>query len=97
MELDRTEMSRLMLPMLCERLGADPSDVLHAAAHRWRYAHVKRPFDELFLRDHAGTIFAGGDWCGDAMVETAWSSGNAIAEAVLELEGAEPQSLFQGG
>jgi renalase len=72
-----------MLPLLCERLGADPGAVRHAAAHRWRYAKVAAPLGRPFARDPSGTLHAGGDWCLDARVEAAWLSGDAIARDIL--------------
>ncbi len=84
LERDRAEIAKLMLPMLCERLEADPANVLHAAAHRWRYARVSRPLGTQFLCNEPGTLFAGGDWCLDARVEAAWLSGHAIAGAILK-------------
>ncbi|WP_245969650.1 NAD(P)/FAD-dependent oxidoreductase [Thiocapsa rosea] len=73
----------LMLPMLCDRLGADPSTVRYAAAHRWRYARVLVPLGRPFARDDSGTLYAGGDWCLGPRVEAAWTSGDAIARDIL--------------
>ncbi|MEM9050240.1 MAG: FAD-dependent oxidoreductase [Pseudomonadota bacterium] len=72
-----------MLPALCDRLRVDPGDVLHAAAHRWRYARVSKPLGAPFLRLPDGTLYAGGDWCIGPRVEAAWQSGTAIAEDLL--------------
>jgi len=72
-----------MLSMLCERIGADPADALHATAHRWRYAAVETPLGQPFARNDAGTIHAGGDWCLEARIEAAWLSGTAIARNIL--------------
>jgi predicted NAD/FAD-dependent oxidoreductase len=82
-ELDRDAIAALMLPLLCERLGADPGVVRHASAHRWRYAKVAAPLGRPFARDASGTLQAGGDWCLDARVEAAWTSGDAIARDIL--------------
>jgi predicted NAD/FAD-dependent oxidoreductase len=72
-----------MLPMLCDRLGTDATAVRYAAAHRWRYARVCVPFGRPFARDASGTLYAGGDWCLGPRVEAAWSSGEAIAQDIL--------------
>lgn len=85
LELDRKEITRLMLPMLCERLGADPDTVVHSAAHRWRYARVTEPYGEPYLRDETGTLYLGGDWCLGARIEAAWTSGTAIARSILDV------------
>jgi predicted NAD/FAD-dependent oxidoreductase len=85
LERDLDEIAGLMLPMLCDRLGADQSAVRHAAAHRWRYARTTVPLGQSFLRDDEGTLYLGGDWCLGARAEAAWSSGTAIAEDLLKV------------
>ena len=84
LELDRDEIAERMLPMVCDRLGFDRGSVLHAVAHRWRYARVSRPLGRPFLQNASGKFHAGGDWCLDARVEAAWQSGDAIARSILE-------------
>jgi predicted NAD/FAD-dependent oxidoreductase len=83
LELERDAIAERMVPLLCERLGADPGAVRHAAAHRWRYAKVAVPLGRPFARAPSGTLHAGGDWCLDARVEAAWISGDAIARDIL--------------
>ena len=83
LELEPEALVSLMLPLLCERLGAPPSCVTHASAHRWRHARVATPLGRPFLRDATRTLHAGGDWCLDARVEAAWTSGDAIARDIL--------------
>jgi predicted NAD/FAD-dependent oxidoreductase len=73
-----------MLRLLCDRLGTDPTSVRYAVAHRWRYANVAEPLGRPFLRDETGTLYLGGDWCLEARVEAAWTSGVAIAQDMLE-------------
>jgi predicted NAD/FAD-dependent oxidoreductase len=72
-----------MLPMLCELLGVTADRVIHAAAHRWRYARVTAPLGQPFLRDASGSLYLGGDWCIGPRVEAAWTSGTAIADDLL--------------
>jgi predicted NAD/FAD-dependent oxidoreductase len=74
----------LLLPPLLAAIGATPSAVRFAAAHRWRYARVTAPLGEAFLRDDAGTLYCGGDWCHAARAEAAFDSGEAIARSLLE-------------
>jgi renalase len=83
LELAPDAIAALMLPMLCARLGAPQSCVTLAAAHRWRHARVATPLGRPFLRDATRTLHAGGDWCLDARVEAAWTSGDAIARDIL--------------
>jgi renalase len=84
LERDMAELAALMLPLLCAQLGADPAQVRHSAAHRWRYAKVTAPLGAPFLRDKTGTLHAGGDWCLGARVEAAWTSGDAIAREIMQ-------------
>lgn len=83
LELERDGLARLMLPMLCERIGADPDAVRYAAAHRWRYANVTTPLGTPFLRDSTESLYLGGDWCQGPRVEAAWTCGRAIADDIL--------------
>ena len=73
-----------MLPLLCERLGVTLDHVTHAAAHRWRYARVTQALGLPFLHNPEGTLYLGGDWCIGPRVEAAWTSGTAIAQAILD-------------
>ena len=83
LEGDPATLTARMLPLLCDRIGADPASVTHAAAHRWRYARVTQPLGQPFLRSDDGTLHLGGDWCLGARVEAAWDSGTAIADDLL--------------
>jgi predicted NAD/FAD-dependent oxidoreductase len=84
LELSPDALVALMLPMLCDRLGTDVSTLRYAAAHRWRYARVSVPLGRPFARNPSGTLYAGGDWCLGPRVEAAWSSGEAIAQDILD-------------
>lgn len=77
------EIAALMLPLLCDRLGVSPDRVTHATAHRWRYARVTHALGQPFLRSADGTLYLGGDWCIGPRIEAAWTSGTAIADAIL--------------
>lgn len=83
LEEDRQTIARLMLPLLCEAVGATPETALHLDAHRWRHARVTAPLGRPFLRDATGTLHIGGDWCLGPRVEAAWQSGTAIARDIL--------------
>ncbi|MEM9344291.1 MAG: FAD-dependent oxidoreductase [Pseudomonadota bacterium] len=82
LELDKDEIAQKLLPLVCERLGADPLDALYVSAHRWRYAQASTPLGEPFLTD--STLFVGGDWAISNRAEGAWLSGSAMARALLE-------------
>lgn len=83
--LERTpeDIAAMMLPMLAARIGAQPSQAIHSAAHRWRFARVAQPIGAPFLRDRTGRLYLGGDWCLGARVQAAWQSGKAIAADML--------------
>ena len=72
-----------MLPLLCDRIGADPASVTHAATHRWRHARVTQPLGQPFLCSGDASLYLGGDWCLGARIEAAWDSGTAIADDLL--------------
>ena len=72
-----------MLPLLCERIGADPASALHATAHRWRYSQTTRPLGKPFLRGDDAGLYLGGDWALGNRAEHAWTSGRAIAADIL--------------
>lgn len=82
LELEKDEIAARMLPMVCARIGADPAQVLYAAGHRWRYATASVPLGQPF---HAldNTLFLGGDWALSERAEGGWTSGRAMAAAVL--------------
>jgi len=84
LEADPETIAQLMLPLLCERLGVDAATATHAVAHRWRYALVSKPLGSPFLRNADSTLYLGGDWCLDARIEAAWTSGHAIALDILQ-------------
>lgn len=83
LEADPIALAALMLPLLYDRLGATPATVVHAAAHRWRYARVAALLGQPFLRNPDATLYLSGDWCAGPRVEAAWTSGTAIADDLL--------------
>ncbi|WP_434051288.1 MAG: FAD-dependent oxidoreductase [Roseibium sp.] len=83
LEREPEDVAQELLLRLCGVLRVEPSSALHASAHRWRYARVEEPLGKPYCRNDAGTLYLGGDWCLDARVEAAWTSGRAIAEDLL--------------
>ena len=77
------EIAALMLPLLCDRLAATADSVVHAVAHRWRYARVTQALGQPFLRSPDAPLYLGGDWCLGPRVEAAWTSGTAIADDII--------------
>lgn len=63
--------------------GYDGPAPASATVHRWLYALVERPVGRPFLWDPASRIGACGDWLLGARVESAWTSGRALAQEIL--------------
>ena len=70
--------------MLCEeafvRFAMPPP--VYSAAHRWRFAQVKTPAGSATILDETGTVGAGGDWRLGGRAEHAWTSGEALGDAL---------------
>lgn len=67
---------------LARLLGRPLPTVSYAAAHRWRYALTTQPLGQPFLANDDGSLYAAGDWCLGARVESAHASGTAVAAAL---------------
>jgi len=83
LEQDRQAITAAMLEMLRGSLTVPLPEIVHAGAHRWRYAMTTTPLAQPFLASGDGTLFVGGDWCLGARVECAHTSGVAIANALV--------------
>jgi renalase len=55
----------------------------HAEAHRWRFATAARPLGLPCLWDGGLRLGVAGDWCLGERAESAWASGEAVAQALL--------------
>ncbi len=82
LEDNKESIAEGMLRLFCDRLRIDLAHVRYASAHRWRYATVGTPVGRPYLNHQS--LYLGGDWCLGSKVEDAWTSGTAIAQAVLE-------------
>lgn len=83
LEMDKDALAQQMAPLLLARLGAGAGDLRYAAAHRWRYGFVAQAVGQPYLADAAAGLYLGGDWCLGPRAEDAWTSGRAIAQAIL--------------
>lgn len=81
LELEKEEIAKRMLPLVCRDLNARASDAVYVAAHRWRYAFASAPLGQAFIASDG--LFVGGDWALSGRAEGAWLSGRAMAKAVL--------------
>ena len=79
-----------LLRALAERAGAALPAPLATAAHRWRYARSGQAGEGALWNASLG-LGACGDWLLGPRIESAWLSGQALAEAVIDTAGgAEP-------
>lgn len=63
-------------------LGCGLPPLSYAAVHRWRYALTTVPLGQACLANDDDALYAAGDWCLGARVESAHASGLAAAAAV---------------
>ncbi len=65
-------------------IGLDSPEILQV--HRWGYAFAQNPLPDLFLTAKVQTpLYFCGDWCGGNRVESAFLSGSAVAEKILDI------------
>lgn len=83
LEQSKQAQADAMAPMLAARLGIDRARIVSAHGHRWRFARAETGLGTAMLAAPQGRVFAGGDWCLGPTAEDAWTSGRALAEAVL--------------
>jgi renalase len=65
-------------------IGLDSPEILQV--HRWGYAFAQNPLPDLFLTAQVkAPLYFCGDWCGGNRVESAFLSGLAVAEKILDI------------
>ncbi len=81
------EEAAAMQPLLARRAavltGLPVERADHVSIHRWRYATTAVPADRPFFLSPETRVGACGDWCGVGGVEAAFTSGAALAHALL--------------
>jgi renalase len=84
-ELERSEaeVAARLLEALRQREGLGALRVRFAHAHRWRFARVSKPLGEPCLFDRSRGLGVAGDGLLGPRIEAAWTSGEAIADAIL--------------
>jgi hypothetical protein len=94
LERSKEDMCAEMLAMfnrvMGEASGTELPAVIHAAAHRWRYAQTATPLGQAFVQSEDGSLLVGGDWTLGARIECAFESGVAMADALLDAGGIDP-------
>lgn len=83
-ERDQNEVRETLMAAFTEITGTDAQQADYASLHRWRYAKMTTPADAPCLFDAARGLGAAGDWCGGGRVESAFDSGDALADVVLQ-------------
>ena len=83
LEAPREEVRDRLVGELGAWTGRAPRSVLHAEAHRWRFARAVRAIGVPCLGDGTSGLVACGDFCLGDRVEDAYASGLAAAEHVL--------------
>lgn len=87
LERDKDDVCQEMLAMftrlMSEASGQELPQVMHAAAHRWRYAQTGKALEAPYAASEDGTLLVGGDWALGARVECAYESGAAMGDALL--------------
>jgi renalase len=64
-------------------MGLNSPEILQV--HRWGYAFAQNPLPDLFLTAQLeAPLYFCGDWCGGNRVESAFLSGCAVAEKILD-------------
>jgi renalase len=75
---------RLLASAVPFAMGLDDPEILQV--HRWGYAFVQNPLPDLFLTAQVkAPLYFCGDWCGGNRVESAFLSGLAVAEKILDI------------
>ncbi len=65
-------------------IGLNSPEILQV--HRWGYAFAQNPLPDLFLTAQSkAPLYFCGDWCGGNRVESAFLSGSAVAEKILDV------------
>jgi renalase len=65
-------------------MGLNTPEILQV--HRWGYAFAQNPLPDLFLTAQVqAPLYFCGDWCGGNRVESAFLSGLAVAEKILDI------------
>jgi predicted NAD/FAD-dependent oxidoreductase len=80
---DRAVVSRLLLDALRTGLGGTLPEPIAATAHLWRFA-MSDGTGDLALWNSAKRLGACGDWLHGPRVESAWLSGQALGQRIIE-------------
>jgi renalase len=83
LKLDPVDAAERMVAALW-RVHGSAMPLLHARAHRWRFAQVEHAVGRAYLWDPEQGLGACGDWCLGSNVEHAVASGTALARRMAD-------------
>lgn len=83
LEDDQTTIARLLFEAFRSRVSVAVAEPTVALAHRWRYAEPATTARAPFLLARAVGLGACGDWCAGGRIAGAWTSGSALATALV--------------
>lgn len=83
LEEDPRAVAQLLVEAFGARVGVPVSGPTVALAHRWRYAAPATTVGAPFLLAPAVGLGACGDWCAGGRIAGAWTSGSALATALV--------------
>jgi len=87
LESDNAAVERHALDCFKRVVGTTESQTLYVSAHRWRFARPTAWLDRPFVNNSDYSLFAAGDWCLGADVESAFLSGFETADAIIKAYG----------
>lgn len=82
LELSPETANSLLLPQALSIVGADPHQVIHSTAHRWRYSTVTQALGINYMWDSENGLGYAGDGCRGTGVAGALSSGFALGHRI---------------
>lgn len=82
LEQSAEEVASRLLAALALDIGEPLPPLLHATAHRWRYARTTARHAEPYWNPRL-RLGVCGDWLGGARIEAAWLSGHRLAGTIL--------------
>lgn len=82
LDQDRDAITTELLSNLSSIFGYQLPKPDYISLHRWLYAKVAVPFDDMHMLDSTAQLAACGDWCLSGRVESAFLSGDSLVQAM---------------
>lgn len=81
---DKDDVINYLCQQTVDVIGRSLDSANHKAVHGWRYANLPTQPEHEVLIDHANQLAACGDWCIKGKVEAAFSSSQALGNALID-------------